>query len=135
MKIGHSKKAAQNQQYEDYWKLTVEYSDINGSQFKDTLSIIIKYIDLHPELQNSELSSKEISAKYKELQKRIYSVYPKKDMASTRKSINQMVKLGFVEPFLKGYHRLTKKFLNANNNDKRALIFSEIFYKSANFQS
>ena len=135
MKIGHSKKVAQNQQYEDYWKLTVEYSDINGSQFKDTLSIIIKYIDLHPELQNSELSSKEISAKYKELQKRIYSVYPKKDMASTRKSINQMVKLGFVEPFLKGYHRLTKKFLNANNNDKRALIFSEIFYKSANFQS
>ncbi|MFS9181470.1 hypothetical protein QM847_06520 [Streptococcus timonensis] len=131
----HSKKAAQNQEYEGYWKLTVEYSDINGSKFKNTLNLIIRYIDSHPELKNLDTDSNEFSAKYEELQDAVYSVYPKADKASTRKSINQMVKLGFVKPFLQGYHPLTKKFLSAPNDERRTLVFSEIFYKSANFQS
>ena len=33
------------QQYEDYWKLTLEYSDINGSNFITTLQTIIDFID------------------------------------------------------------------------------------------
>ena len=131
----HSKKVAQNQEYEGYWKLTVEYSNINGTRFQNTLNLIVRYIDSHPELKNLDTDSNEFSVKYNELQNKVYSVYPKADMASTRKSINQMVKLGFVKPFLKGYHPLTKKFLNAPNNERRALVFSEIFYKSANFQS
>ena len=81
----HSKKAAQNQEYEGYWKLTVEYSDINGSKFKNTLNLIIRYIDSHPELKNLDIDNNEFSAKYEELQDAVYSVYPKADKASTRK--------------------------------------------------
>ena len=40
-----TKRAKQNQQYDEYWKLTVEYKDIFGAQFNNTLKIIINFID------------------------------------------------------------------------------------------
>ena len=40
-----TKRAKQNQQYDEYWKLTVEYTDIFGAQFNNTLKIIINFID------------------------------------------------------------------------------------------
>lgn len=46
-----------------------------------------------------------------------------------------MVKLGFINPKLKGYHPLTKNFLKSETTKERELIFSEILYKNANFQS
>lgn len=33
------------QKYENYWKLTVEYSNINGSRFNNTLEAIVDFID------------------------------------------------------------------------------------------
>lgn len=130
MEIFNHKTTSKNQKYEDYWKLTVEYTDINKMQFRNTLSIIVDFIDNHPSLlENYD------SKLYSELQKQVYSVYKKADLASTRKSINQMVKLGFIMPKLKGYNKLTKPFLLAETNEKRSLIFSEVLYTCANFQS
>ncbi|WP_193796751.1 HNH endonuclease, partial [Enterococcus faecium] len=123
-------KNIKNQKYENYWKLTVEYTDIHKSPFRNTLSMIVDFIDSHPNLENNYEP-----ILYKELQEKIYSVYRKKNLASTRKSINQMIKLGFIQPGLRGYHRLTPQFIRATTKEKRNLIFSEIFYTSANFQS
>lgn len=116
-----------NQQYEQYWNLTVEYTDINKPFFVNTLKLIIFFLDENPSLKIEY--SKEL---YNKLQNNIYSVYKKNDKASIRKSINQMIKLGFVNFQLKGYHKLCKKFLSANNSIERELIFSEIFYSSSN---
>ena len=116
-----TKKAKQNQQYDEYWKLTVEYSDILGDQFNNTLKIIIKFIDdnldkinninITKYKENDDKEKKKLSILYKQLQNLVDGVYHKADMGSTRKSINQFVKLGFINPYLKGYHRLAKKFL------------------------
>lgn len=126
----NNKKSIKNQKYEEYWKLTVEYSDIHSHKFRNTLSMIVDYIDEHPELKNDYKSSN-----YKELQDIIFSVFPKVDKGSTRKSINQMIKLGLIFPKLKGYHTKTKAFLKASTANKRELLFSEILYSNANFQS
>ncbi|GEP85082.1 Uncharacterised protein [Staphylococcus piscifermentans] len=118
------------QKYEEYWKLTVEYTDIHKMRFRNTLEMIVNYIDSHPELK------KEYDKKYyKELQNIIAKVYKKADLGSVRKSINQMIKLGFVKPYLTGYHSETKKFLKASSNEEREIIFSDVYYSSANFKS
>lgn len=133
--MNNTKKASLTQNYENYWKLTVEYSDIYASQFNNVLKIIINFVDEN-NLLNHNLSKKEFSkAKYyKKLQEQIGQIYEKADSASTRKSINQFVKLGFISPFLKSYHKLCKRFLSASGNEKK-LLFSQIFYTHASFNS
>ena len=142
-----TKKAKQNQQYDEYWKLTVEYSDILGDQFNNTLKIIIKFIDdnldkinninITKYKENDDEEKKKLSILYKQLQNLVDGVYHKADMGSTRKSINQFVKLGFINPYLKGYHRLAKKFLLTplGEEELKKSIFSEIFYDKASFNS
>lgn len=142
-----TKKAKQNQQYDEYWKLTVEYSDILGDQFNNTLKIIIKFIDdnldkindinITKYKENDNEEKKKLSILYKQLQNLVDGVYHKADMGSTRKSINQFVKLGFINPYLKGYHRLAKKFLLTplGQEELKKSIFSEIFYDKASFNS
>jgi len=107
--------------YENYWKLTLEYSDINSDKFIGTLKIIIDFID-------SEKKD------YEELQNLVFSRYPKKDKASTRKSINQFVKLGFIKD-LTSYNNESIDFLNAKTNRKRKSIFSQIVYKYSDFNA
>lgn len=123
------KKVIENQQYDSYWKLTVEYTDIYDRRFNNTLKIIIKFID-----DNNLAFTDYKKEYYKKLQNQIFEVYKKRDFASIRKSINQFIKLGFVKPYLKGYHSLAKKFLNAQKEDKKS-IFSKIFYESSSFSS
>lgn len=113
-----------SQTYEDYWKITLEYSDINGERFKGTLEIIINFIDKNRKKE----FSKEL---FNDLQRTIYKKYPKADYASIRKSINQFVKLGFIEPYLKSYHEDTPAFLEAKTNRRRKSIFSKIVYTNA----
>ncbi|MDX4065009.1 HNH endonuclease signature motif containing protein [Aliarcobacter skirrowii] len=115
---------AKKQKYEKYWELTVEYTDINEEPFLKTLEMIVEYIDNH---NMTEYDKK----KYKELQNIVNRKYPKEDMRSVRKSINQFVKLGFVNHYLKSYHHLTKDFLNAKSQRKRRNIFSNIFYSNS----
>lgn len=89
MEASTTKKAKEEQQYDSYWKLTVEYSDINGTLFNNVLDLIVKFIDNH------RLSSVDCTSELnKKLQKIINTMNPKKDMGSVRKSINQFIKLG-----------------------------------------
>ena len=44
-KVFHPKKKIENQQYDSYWKLTVEYTDIYDRRFNNTLKTIVKFID------------------------------------------------------------------------------------------
>ena len=129
-KVFQPKKKIENQQYDSYWKLTVEYTDIYDRRFNNTLKTIVKFID------DKDLTNQEYQKEYyKELQEQIYSMYPKSDYASIRKSINQFIKLGFIKPFFKGYHTLTKKFLNTTIQEEKRSIFSQIFYENSSFNS
>ena len=124
------KKIIKNQQYDSYWKLTVEYTDIYDRRFNNTLKAIVKFID------DKDLIHKGYRKEYyKELQKQIYDMFPKRNFASVRKSINQFVKLGFIKPFFKGYHSLTKKFLNSTDENEKRNIFSTVFYENSSFNS
>lgn len=116
------------QNYEDYWKLTVEYTNINDDKFIGTLQIIVDFI-------NKNNTSKYSSEMYKQLQKIVYDKYPKVDMGSIRKSINQFVKLGFINYKLKSYNDFTIEFLEAKTNRKRRSIFSKIVYSNSSFNS
>lgn len=129
----HHKKVTERQSYDNYWKLTVEYTNIHGERFRDTLKLIVSFIDDNKETIDS--MDKSITALYRELQNNIASVFSKSDYASVRKSINQFVKLGFIKPKLRSYHRLTKRFLNSSTNKERELIMSEIYYTSATLGS
>ena len=114
-----------NQQYENYRKLTVEYTDIQEERFIGTLGLIIQFIDR----ENDNYSSR----KYKKLQNLIDSYFPKRDLASVRKSINQFVKLGFIDFNLTSYHERSKEFIKAVTNEQRSEIFTEIFITNASF--
>lgn len=122
------KKVIKNQQYEQYWKITLEYSDYYGERFNTVLSMIVEYIDKYVDI-NSGIEPHQ----YEELQSLIESVYPKSDSASTRKSINQFLKLGFINNKAKGYHYLTKSFLVETDVEQKRLLFSKIVYENASF--
>lgn len=116
------------QNYEDYWKLTLEYTDINSDKFRGTLEIIVSFI--------YKYSSEPYSvAKYNRLQQELNLYYPKIDMGSVRKSINQFVKLGFIQPHLTAYNLETIEFLGAKSNKKRQSVFSKVVYKYSSFNS
>lgn len=115
-----------DQQYEEYWKITLEYSDINGVGFIDTLKIIVDFIDKNKGVSYSPTL-------YKKLQNVVFAKFPKTDMGSVRKSINQFVKLGFINFQLRSYHENAKDFLDARTSRKRRLIFSKIVYSNSSF--
>ena len=126
-----TKRVILEQNYEDYWRLTLEYSDITSIKYNGTLRIIVDYIDKI----NISPNHKIFQQQYKELQNKVNNVYPKEDMGSVRKSINQFIKLGFIKYRLSGYHEKTKKFLNETNLERKKRLFSEIVYSSASFRS
>lgn len=122
------KRRIENQKYENYWKITLEYSDFLGKPFNDVLTVIVKYIDNYSDDSNG-LDSKH----YQKMQKEIGSLYHKANSASTRKSINQMFKLGFINNKAKSYHFLTKEFLAEKNAEQKRLLFSRIVYDNSSF--
>lgn len=113
------------QNYEDYWSLTNAFTDYNGTNFLLTLSICIKFID---EFKNEPYSEN----KYSRLQEIIANSL-KINLISTRKAINQLVKLGFVNSFLVSYHPDALKYLEAKTNRKRQSLFSKIVYSNSSF--
>ncbi len=123
------------QNYEEYWKLTVEYTDLNDEKFLKTLRMVVNKIDELNKNNNYVYNSKD----NKELQNEILKELPKSSekennrLGSTRKAINQCIKLGFVNPFYSSYHKDTKSFLEANTDRKRRSIFSKIFYTNSSF--
>lgn len=124
--------------YEDYWAFTNAFTDYNSSKFITALTLCINFIDecqRQPELQYSE-------ELYKSLQELI-SKHPvmisnksgeTMNLASVRKAINQLVKMGFIEPFLSGYTPLSRDYVNARTNKKRQTLLSKIVYEYSGFQ-
>lgn len=124
-----SKKVIKIQLYEEYWKLTLEYTDIYGEHFNNVLKAIVDFIDnfVNPSIGMT-------SEQYKKLQEIVFQLYPKKDYGSVRKSINQFYKLGFINNGGKSYHYLTKTFLEEKDRKIKEIIFSKILYENASFQ-
>ena len=114
------------QKYEDYWKLTLEYTDFTSESFNKTLELIVNYIDEYEGKIDSEI--------YKKLQEDLNKITPKEDMASIRKAINQFLKLGFINNHMKSYHKKTKKFLAEHDKSRKRIIYSEIAYDNASFK-
>jgi putative restriction endonuclease len=113
------------QNYENYWKLTNAFTDYNGQKFLDTLAVCIQFID---DFKTEEYSED----KYSRLQDEIYKVNPINHI-SIRKSINQLVKMGFVNSFLVSYHLQAKEYINARTNKKRVTLLSKIVYSNSSF--
>lgn len=125
------------QNYEKYWKLTLEYTDFNDKKFLKTLEIIVNKIDYLNRNNDYKYTSKD----YQDLQDEILLKIPKNasqrsfQLASTRKAINQCVKLGFINPKLSSYHTNTKDYLLAKTNRKRNTLLSKIIYSNSKFNS
>ena len=114
------------QNYENYWKLTLAYTNIHSDKFYNTLKAIIEFI-------NSTLYREPTIEYYNDLQGCVGSINGLQG-ASLRKSINQFVKLGFIDD-LKSYHIESIEFLNAKTKRKRDTVFSKIVYKYSSFSS
>lgn len=131
------------QKYENYWEITNEYG-YNTKRFVETLRICVEYIDEIKSFNPNYTEASYSSCIYSELQGRLQSSPVlqstrkgfkgnPKNGASVRKSINQLVKSGFIAPFLTGYHSLAKEYLQTNVNKKRNFLFSRVVYESSNF--
>lgn len=117
-----------NQVYENYWNYTAAFTDFNGTKFRNSLKTIVDYLDVHDGSYTQRL--------YDELQKKLQDEVPVSGNgwdATQRKRINQLVKLGFIYPYLRGYPKETLDFLNASTDRKRKSILSKIVYLYANF--
>ena len=120
-----TKKKVEDQVYEDYWDLNMAWTDFNGEKFLTALKISIDFIkNLHEEYSDKD---------YPNLQQKI-SVALDLDLISTRKGINELVKLGFINSFLKGYHPLSEEYLQAQDDESRRLLLSKIVYSNASFR-
>lgn len=120
-----TKKSRKNQQYEQYWKLTMEYTKFESENFNITLKMIVDYIDKYQGNITSEI--------YRKLQDELNVITPKSDMRSIRKAINQFLKLGFINNGMKSYHKKTKDFLLEKDISRKKRIYSEILYDNASF--
>lgn len=119
-----------NQIYENYWNYTAAFTDFDGVKFREVLRCVVNFIDTHKEPYSAD--------KYTALQLTLQDEVPcnGRDMTtslpSQRKRINQLVKLGFIRPELKGYPSETLEFLEAKTSRKRTSVLSKIVYKYAN---
>ena len=111
------------QVYEDYWSITNAFTDYNGSKFLDTLRICIDFIDEFQEEEYSEI-------KYTRLQEKIEERL-NINLISVRKAINQLVKLGFINPFLTSYFEDSILYIKATTNKKRQSLLSKIVYSNS----
>lgn len=124
------------QTYEDYWAFTNEFTDYNNNKFLNVLEICLNFIDEFSQSQQT------LDSLYNELQLRIQQsssmistkTGKAKNLISVRKSINQLVKMGFIEPFLRDYTPLSRDYVNAATNKKRKTLLSKIVYTHSSFQ-
>jgi len=130
-----TKKRRKKENYEDYWKLTVgntKFFDKN-----DTSEKILKL--LSERVDNNELSllGSNTDRRFYNLQDKVIKISPKDakryedKIVSTRKEINQFIKIGFIEPGVTVKHPLVDDFLRAKTEFKKRKIFSKIFRTNA----
>jgi len=120
-------KNRKNQIYEDYWSYTAAFTDMNGNKFISVLKTCINFLNKHKDEAYSE-------ANYEELQEEVMRSSGITG-PSVRKAINQLVKLGFLKPFLKGYVPEAVEYVNAVTDRKRQNLLSKIVYRYCNFNN
>lgn len=118
----------EKQVYEDYWTITLSYTNIYGERFNNSLKIIIDFIDQYK--ITTDTFSSEL---YNKLQQKLNNIYNINEI-SVRKIINQYVRLGFINCKLAGYHPDARKFLKAKTKEEKKIIFSKIIYQNASFK-
>lgn len=116
-----------NQIYESYWNYTAAFTNYSGDKFIETLKTCLDFIDAN----DGQYSEEIYSALQNELQSKVPMTGNGWD-ASQRKRINQLVKLGFISPFLSGYPQESREYIDAKTDRKRKNILSKIVYKHAN---
>jgi len=149
MIINSKKSIIKNQKYEKYWATTMALTAWNSDQFIRTLELIINHIDKYKlnEKKFEEVVKNVNAKRYNfnnaivhndELVSRISTVFPNDDKtgATTRKQVNEYIKLGFIKPFYRGYPSKAKEYVKASNsNEKRKQLFSDIVYSYSSFNS
>lgn len=114
-----------DQIYEDYWAYTAAWTNLNGEKFLNVLRCCINFFDTNViDVYSSEM--------YDKLQHEV-QVVTGIGAASVRKGINQMVKIGFLKPYLSGYVPEAKLYLEAATERKRYAILSKTVYSYSNF--
>lgn len=119
-----------NQLYEKYWNYTAAFTDLSSEKFIKTLEICLDFID------NNKDKNFHTDKLYDRIQEELQKKLPLAGSdwgASQRKRINQLVKLGFIKPFLSSYPSLSRDYISANTERKRQSILSKIVYHYANF--
>lgn len=107
--------------YEDYWRYTAARTDFNDMEFIEVLKCCVAFFD-------------QGGTDYNLLQDRVASlmgIAPE----SVRKIINQLVKLGFLKPGMKGYNAETADYCNATSDAMRKRILSRIVYQYSDFDN
>ena len=117
----------ENQVYEEYWSYTAAYTDMNGGNFLSVLKKCIDFLD-------SQIDNQYTTEKYERLQKEVCNTTGI-TAPSVRKAINQLVKLGFLKPYLQGYVPEAKEYVNAVTDRKRQSLLSKIVYRYCNFNN
>ncbi|CAI2612986.1 hypothetical protein AKUH1B105A_01080 [Apilactobacillus kunkeei] len=144
----YKKKSIQDQNYEDYWRLTLGYSDFfNKQRFKRALKIVVNHIDKYKlnekdinelKTESGKLNNDVVKADI--LVKTISTIMgsngkSKDDGPTARKIINTFIKLGFINPFYSGYAKEVKKFLKSDDINEEKRIVSDIIYSRSSFNS
>ena len=114
-----------DQIYEDYWAYTAAWTDLNGDKFLNVLRCCINFFDAH-DINNYS------SEFYDKLQHEVQLITGIGG-ASVRKGINQMVKIGFLKPYLNGYIPEAKLYIQAVTERKRYSLLSKTVYSYGNF--
>lgn len=139
--MADTKKRRDIEIYEEYWHFTAAHTDIFGTKFNNCLNVIVRYIDDNIEALKANADKGTGFSKtdlYKNLQNQIIAVSGfkgKNSDTSARKVINQFVKIGFIYPFLTGYHLLVKRFILETDKSKKQILFSKIFYEASSLAS
>ena len=131
----NTKKRQKKEIYEDYWKLTVGNTDFFS---KEAVSYkILKFLNDFVDTNTNII--KRGDCRYLELQKNVLKISPKQakkeedKLVSTRKEINQFIKIGFFKPGLTKKHPFTENFLNSPTQKKKQRFFSQIFTENSLF--
>ena len=130
-----TKKRQKNEIYEDYWKLTVGNTKFFNKN--DTSEKILKLLSERVDNNEVSLLGSNRDRRFYKLQDKVVKISPKSakeyknKIVSTRKEINQFIKIGFIEPGITAKHPLVDHFLKAITEFKKRKIFSKIFRTNA----
>ncbi len=114
------------QTYEDYWSITLAFTNFYDWDFVKFLKVCIEYIDQHKNTQYTP-------EKYSQLQNKIKLLWWPTNLASVRKIINEYLKLWFISSYLDWYIPDALTYIDNISLGKRKFLFSKIVYSNSSF--